>query len=510
MVINLELHSELDKNIQYFKDIFADCGDMVARKFPIGASLERHAYVMYFDGMADRRVIEASILPRLFAGSPKTPENFFHTPIDLLTTIKEGGLTTADLREESDMEAIAGAIMAGDTAIMVDGAAVAVLVATKGFPNRGVPETNTEVVVQGSNEAFSEVVRINTALLRRRIKDPGLKVKQMQVGRRTLTDIALCYLDDVVRKEVLAQAIKRIENIDIDGILDCGALEEFIEEDYQSPFPQTQITERPDKAASAILEGRIAIVVDGSPMVILIPVVIDSFFQSPDDYNQRWEIMSLARILRFVAAFFALALPGLYIAITTFHPNMLPMMLAFKMAAARESIPFPAVMEVLIMEFAFELLREAGIRLPRPVGSSIGIIGGLIVGDAAVSAGIVSPIVVIIVALTGIASFAIPSYSLVAAFRLSKFLIIALSAALGLFGFWIALLILLIHLASLKSFGLPYLFPFAAGDVNGFTDFKDSLLRLPIIFMKKRPIYANPAQKIRLNTDKLGNPRERE
>jgi len=465
---------------------------------------------MYFDGMIDRQIVEASVLPKLMASAQKMPESFFHAPLDLLATLKEGGMTTADLREESDMDAIAKAVMAGDTVLMTDGAANAVLVATKGFPNRGVPETNTEVVVQGSNEAFSEVMRINTALVRRRIKDVKLKVKQMQVGRRTVTDIALCYLDDVVRHEVLERAIKRIQNIDIDGILSCGALEEFIEEDYQSPFPQTQITERPDKAASAILEGRIAILVDGAPMVILIPAVIDSFFQSADDYSQRWEIMSLARLLRFASAFFALALPGLYIAITTFHPNMLPMMLAFKMAAARESIPFPAVLEVLIMEFAFELLREAGIRLPRPVGSSIGIIGGLIVGEAAVSAGIVSPIVVIIVALTGIASFAVPSYSLVAAFRLAKFLIIALSAALGLLGFWIALLLLLIHLASLKSFGLPYLFPFAAGDVNGFTDFKDSLFRLPIIFMKKRPIYANPSQRIRLNTDKLGNPRKKE
>ncbi|MDR2182602.1 MAG: spore germination protein [Clostridiales bacterium] len=506
----MQLYSELEKNIQYFEELFVECGDWVKRKIPVVSNLSRYVYVMYIDGMVDRSVLELSILPRLMASALKPPEDFFHAPIDLLTTLKEGGMMTADLREETDPDKIISAVMSGDTAILVDGTATAILVATRGFPNRGVPETNTEVVVQGSNEAFSEVMRFSTALLRRRVKDPRMKVKQMQVGRRTMTDIALCYLDDVVRKEVLERALARIENIDIDGILTCGALEEFIEEDYQSPFPQTQITERPDKAASAILEGRIVIIVDGSPVVILIPAVIDSFFQSADDYNQRWEIMSLARVLRFASAFFALALPGLYIAVTTFHPNMLPMMLTFKMAAARESIPFPAVMEVLIMEFAFELLREAGIRLPRPVGSSIGIIGGLIVGEAAVSAGIVSPIVVIIVALTGIASFAIPSYSLVAAFRLSKFLIIALSAALGLLGFWIALILLLIHLASLKSFGLPYLFPFAAGDINGFTDFKDSVFRLPIIFMKKRPIYANPEQKIRLNTEKLGNPRKKE
>ena len=506
----MNLYSELDKNIEYFEGIFADCGDLVKRKFPVGSSLTRHAYIIYFDNMADRQILEDSVLPRLMASSQKAPENFFAAPVNLFETIKEGGITTADLKEEDDVDKITKAVLAGDTAILVDGATSAIVVATRGFPNRGVPETNTEVVVQGSNEAFSEVFRFNTALLRRRIQDPNFKIKQMQVGRRTATDIAICYLDDVVRKEILDKAVARIENIDIDGILSSGTLEEFIEEDSQSPFPQCQVTERPDKAASAVLEGRIAIVVDNSPFVILIPAVIDSFFQSAEDYSQRWEIMSFSRLLRFGAAFFALALPGLYIAITTFHPNMLPMILTFKMAAARETIPFPAVLEVLIMELAFELLREAGIRLPRPVGSSIGIVGGLIVGEAAVSAGIVSPIVVIIVALTGIASFAIPSYSLVAAFRLAKFLIIALAAAMGLFGFWVALLILLTHLASLKSFGLPYLFPFAAGDINGFSDFKDSLFRLPVIFMKKRPIYANPDESIRLNTDKLGNPRKKE
>ena len=506
----MNVYRDLDKNIAHFDAIFADCGDMVGRKVPIGSSMDRWAYVAYFDGMTDRQILDLNILPRLMASAVKAPENLFYKPMELMESLKEGGMTTADLKEERDLEKIVQEVLGGNTVVFVSGAESAVVVATKGFPNRGVPTTNTEVVVQGSNEAFSEVFRINTALLRRRVKDPKFKVKQIQLGRRTLTDVALCYLDDVVRKEVLDSVMERLENIDIDGILDCGALEEFIEEDYLSPFPQCQVTERPDKAASGILEGRIAILVDNSPTALLVPAVIDSFFQASEDYYQSWDIMSFVRVLRFVSAFFALALPGLYIAITTFHPEMLPTLLAFKMAAARESIPFPAVLEVLIMEFAFELLREAGIRLPRPVGSSIGIIGGLIVGDAAVSAGIVSPIVVIIVALTGIASFAVPSYSLVSAFRLAKFLIIALSAALGLLGFWIALMILIIHLASLKSFGLPYLFPFASGDVNGFTDFKDSLFRLPIIFMKKRPIYANPAQKRRMGEGDTGNLRSKE
>ncbi|MCL2575414.1 MAG: spore germination protein [Defluviitaleaceae bacterium] len=501
----MKIYNKLDDNINYFDTIFDNCNDIVRRKVPIGASLQRFAYIVYIDGLVDRQLIEDRILTQTMASAQRLPEQFFNEPLSLLETLKEGGLTTADLKEEKDLEAAAKAILTGDVAVFVDGADTAIIVSAKGFPNRGVNEASIEVVVQGSNEAFSDVMRINTALLRKRVRDTKLKVKQSIVGRRTQTNIALCYLDDVVRPAVLEEVEKRLANIDIDGILDAGALEELIEEDFSSPFPQCQITERPDKAASGILEGRIAILVDNSPTAILVPCTMNSLFQASEDYSQGWEIMSFVRILRFAAAFFALALPGLYIAITTFHPNMLPTVLAFKMAAARENIPLPAVMEVVMMEFAFELLREAGLRLPRPIGSSIGIIGGIIVGEAAVQAGIVSPIVVIVVALTGIASFAIPNYSLVSGFRLSKFLIIGLSAVLGILGFWMALIIILIHLASLKSFGLPYLFPFAAGEINGFSDFKDTIFRAPIIFMKKRPIYANPEQCDRQVVNHLGN-----
>ncbi|MCL2752517.1 MAG: spore germination protein [Defluviitaleaceae bacterium] len=501
----MKIYHNLDEIIAYFDNAFKNSGDIVSRKFHIGSSLSRFGFIIYIDGMIDRQVVEDRVLTQMLASAQRLPEHFFNEPISLFDTLKEGGMTTADLKEEEDLEKALNAILTGDAAIFVDGACKAIIVSAKGFPNRGVNEASIEVVVQGSNEAFSDVMRINTALLRKRVRDVNLKIEQSIVGRRTQTNVALCYLDDVVRPVVLDEVKKRLENIDIDGILDAGVLEELIEEDISSPFPQCQITERPDKAASGILEGRIAILVDNSPTAILVPCTMNSLFQASDDYSQGWEIMSFVRILRFGAAFFALALPGLYIAITTFHPNMLPTVLAFKMAAARENIPLPAVMEVIMMEFAFELLREAGLRLPRPIGSSIGIIGGIIVGEAAVQAGLVSPIVVIIVALTGIASFAIPNYALVSGFRITKFLIIGLSAVLGLLGFWIALLILLIHLASLKSFGLPYMFPFAAGEINGFSDFKDTLFRAPIVFMKKRPIYANPENCDRQHTGKLGN-----
>jgi spore germination protein len=386
-------------------------------------------------------------------------------------------------------------VLSGDTALYVDGYPMALLIATRGYPNRGVQSAETEVAVQGSKEAFNEVIRFNTTLIRRRIRDTRLKVKPLVAGRRSRTDIALVYMEDIARPEVVEGIERRILDIDIDAILDSGYIEQLVEEKPFSVFPQLQVTERPDKAASAVLEGRVVVVVDNSPFALIVPATLNTFFQASEDYYQRWEIMSFVRLIRYAAGLAAIALPGLFLAITTFHPSMLPMLLIFKMAGAQQSIPFPAAIEVLLMELTFELLREAGIRLPGPVGGTIGIVGGLIMGQAAVEAGLVSPIVVIVAAATGIASFAVPHVSFVTGLRLAKYFVIALSGVLGLYGFCLAMLTVLIHLASLRSFGVPYLSPFAAGSGD---DMKDSLIRAPLKFLKTRPIFARRSQTRRL------------
>jgi spore germination protein len=320
----------------------------------------------------------------------------------------------------------------------------------------------------------------------------------MQVGRRSQTDIALIYIEGVARPAVIEAVAQRISEIDIDAVLDSGSLEQHIESNWLSPFPQAQLTERPDKAASAILEGRVAVIVDNSPFALVVPVTLNCFFQSSEDYYNRWQIMSLARLIRFGAAFMAVLLPGLYIAVATYHPSMIPMLMATKLAAASQNVPFPAIIEILLMDAAFELLREAGVRLPGAVGGTIGIVGGLIIGQAAVEAGVVSPIVVIIVALTGVAAFAIPHVSLVYGFRLVKYAILLLSAVLGFLGFWAGLLLVLIHLASLRSFGIPYLMPFAAGELSGYAEARDSIFRFPLFTLKKRPFFAQKNQSTRM------------
>ena len=493
----MELFTDMDINIKLFEEKFEGCEDLVKREVLVGEP-PRRIYIAYIDMLTDRRLIDERIL------------NGVEITVKPVSGEVSAVVPTVDVTQAKELDEVGDAVLTGDTVLFVDGMQQAVVVATKTWPNRGVQTAENEVVVQGSKEAFTEGFRFNTALIRRRIKDNRLKVKQMKVGRRSRTNVALMYLDDVVRKPVLSEIEKRIGNIDIDAITDCGQLEQLIEDDWISPFPQMQMTERPDKAASAIFEGRIAVIVDNSPHAIIIPSTFNTFFHSTEDTNERWQIMSLLRGLRFIAGLISVCLPGLYIAMAVFHPSMLPMLLAFKMAASRQAVPFPAVVEILIMDAAFELIREAGIRLPGSIGGTVGIVGGLIVGQAAVEAGIVSPVVVVIIALTGISGFTIPNYSFTAGFRLSKYLIILGSAFFGLFGFWAAALLILIHLSSLKSFGVPYMMPFAAGGLNGGSDLKDSVFRLPLFLMKKRPFFANPVQTDRMKLKKTGNKKGRE
>lgn len=498
--ITLTYGKDLDRNIRKYERLFKGCDDIVKRKFPIGKERKIWAYISYIDVMVDRRIIEESILEPLIVFDRGVPPNMEDIKISIFDFLKDGGMATADLKETNKMDDVVMGAMSGDTIIMIDGSDKAIIIATRGFPNRGVTTTETESVVRGSKDAFTEVFRFNTILIRRRIRDTKLKVKQMQLGTRSRTDIAIMYMEDIVRKEVLDEVLRRIHSFEIDAVFETGTIEQLIEHEWFSPFPQAQFTERPDKASSALLEGRIVIVVDNTPFVLIVPATISTFFQASEDYYNRWLIMSFIRLLRYVAAFFAIAIPGFFIAITTYHPSMIPTQLAFSIAASREGVPFPVVLEVIAMEIAFELLREAGVRLPSAIGSTIGIVGGLIIGQAAVEANIISPIIVIVVSLTAISSFAIPNQSLVAGIRLSKFLIIFFAAILGLYGFIVAILILLIHLSSTKSFGIPYLSPYVAREVNKDEAAKDSLVRLPTFSLKKRAFYARPEESIRMHT----------
>lgn len=493
-----QISKNLEKNITIIENAFQNCGDIVKRHFFVGEKKDIAVYMIYTDNIVNGNAIEESILTNIMN----------RCRIDgkkegMLKRLTEEVIAIGEMNEVKTFQEIFDAVLLGDTILLMDGNDIALQASTKGFPSRGVSEAKTEVVVQGPKDAFTEIGATNIVLIRRRIRDTKLKVKRTKVGKRSKTDVAILYMEDIVRREILQEVEYKINQIDIDVVLDSGYIDQLLENRWLSPFPQLQMTERPDKAASVLLEGRVVIVIDNTPFVVIAPATLNVFFQAAEDYYDRWEIMSFIRLIRYCAGFLAVALPGLYIALTVFHPSMLPTNLALKIAETRQNIPFPAVGEILIMELAFELLREAGIRLPSPVSSTIGIVGGIIIGQAAVEAGIVSPSVVIVSALTGICTFVIPNIALVSGLRLTKYIVLIFSAFLGLYGFWLALILMLIHMASLKSFHIPFLYPFCSASVNNYNDLEDSIFRLPLWFMKKRPIFSNDKHRQREKGGKI-------
>lgn len=476
--IVLEISNDIDVNIENLNSIFENCDDMVFKEFRLSRENEiLRIYIIYTDGLTDGNMIENTIIHPLQwewrdSKLTKLPQQLFLSQIE-----------TTDVKEETNLDNTINSVLRGDTAVFIDGVDKVFIVSSKKLPQRGIDEASKEVVVRGPRDNFNESLRSSTALIRRRIKDAKLKVKQLKIGERTRTDCALMYMEDLARPELIKDVQDKLNEYEIDGILDSGMIEHLIEKKWYTPFPQIQSTVRPDKAASAIMEGRVVLVVDNSPEVLIVPATLNTFFQASDDYYNRWPVATFARILRYIAAIMAIGLPGFYIAITTFHTEVIPTELLLAIKEARSAVTLPVVLEVLLMELEFELLREAGIRLPGSMGNTIGVVGGLIVGQAAVDAGLVSTIVVIVVALTAIATFAIPSEEFVSVFRLLKFFVIAACAFFGLYGFLVAMLFVAVSLANLESFGIPYMMPAVSGANVKYDDKKDNILRLPLLCM---------------------------
>ena len=479
----MDISKELSVNQKAVEEAFRDCGDIVTRTFQVGGG-RGVVFMVYTDSMVNSQMMQEFIMTNVMERC------HFSEGKGLLDEMMEGVISIGELTKIKTMEQAYDAVLLGDTVLFMDGNDFALEANTKGFPSRGVGKAETEVVVQGPKDAFGEVMAVNIVLTRRRIRDTRLKLKRKKLGKRSRSDAALLYMEDLVLPEVLSAVEEGLEKMDVDFMPDSGYAEQLLEGSPYSPFPQLQMTERPDKTASALLEGRAVLLIDNTPYALLLPATLNTFFQAAEDYYDRWQMMSLIRCIRWAAAFLAVTLPGLYIAFAVFHPRLMPTALALKIAATRQEIPFSVVGEVLMMEFAFELLREAGIRLPSPVSSTVGIVGGIIIGSAAVEAGLVSPAVVIIAALTGISGFVIPNPSVVSAIRLSKYLVIFLASVFGLFGVWTAWLLLLAHLAGLTSFGIPYLYPFCSSSFNEDIDWEDSLFRIPLGKMKRRPVFA--------------------
>ncbi|OCT11566.1 hypothetical protein A8709_05595 [Paenibacillus pectinilyticus] len=461
----------LEENHAFIKDLFQECSDVVVREFEIEPHIP--SLLLFVDGLTNTQLLNDTMKSLMLLGGGETS-------IDRIANVI---LPVSQTQISDNYGDLLASVLGGDAALLVEGNAKAILLGIRGTEKRSVGEPETETVVRGPREGFVESIRTNTSMIRRKLKTPHLKMKSMSVGKESNTNLVICYMDDLAMPSLVEEVVKRIEQIKIDAILESGMIEELIQDDAYSPFPQMQYTERPDVVASALLQGRVAILTDGTPFCLIAPFVFIQIMQTSEDYYERFQISSLLRILRYIFMFLSLTTPALYVAITTYHQELLPTTLMLSVAASREAIPFPSVVEAFIMEITFEALREAGIRLPKAVGSAVSILGALVVGQAAVQAGIVSAPMVIVVSITGIASFTIPRFNGAIAIRMLRFPILIAASIFGFYGIFFSLMILFGHMANLRSFGVPYLSPI--GPLSA-SDMKDTLIRAPLWQMGKR------------------------
>ncbi|WP_373231191.1 spore germination protein [Cohnella sp.] len=473
----------IQDNIDYIKKIMHSPNDLLTRIFTIGGS-EHLCAIVCIDGLVDKDLLNGKVIQQIQLGMSIARKEVPASGEDIITELENEVLATYDIKKAFTMDDVMFAILSGDTALFIDGTDQTILLGSKKWESRSVDEPVTESLVRGPREGFTENIRTNTVLIRRHIRDPNLHFDSYKVGRRSKKDLIVCYIDGIVQPELVEEVKRRIDTIDMDDAPESGYIEQWIEDSFLSPFPQILHTERPDKVSSAILQGKIAILLDGTPFVLTMPTTFVSLLQSPEDYYERWLIGTLVRLLRYLAVFAAVFLPAMYVALVSFHQGMIPSKLAFSIAASREGVPFPAVLEALLMETTLEMLREAGIRLPKPIGQTVGIVGGLVIGEAAVQAGVVSPIMVIVVAVTAIASFTVPSYSAGIAFRILRFITIIAASIFGLYGIMLVYIMINIHIVRLKSFGIPYTTPFAPTFLH---DWRDLLVRAPLHMLGKRP-----------------------
>jgi spore germination protein KA len=487
-------HSQ-EENIKKIKETTGNSTDVVIRYLKIGKDEKVDAAIVYIAGIVDSQSINEFILETLMHSG--------ETTIDML---EEKVVSIGKVNRIHEWKNLFLSLMAGETILLVNEQNECLTIETKGGEKRQIQEPSTQMSIRGPRDSFTETLGINIALVRRIIKNPNLWIESMKIGRQTKTDVAFMYIEGIANDKVVKEVRKRLKKIDIDSILESGYVEQLIEDETMTTFPTIYHTERPDMVAGNLLEGRIAIFVDGTPFVLLAPALFIQFFQAADDYYARFDIATAIRFLRVLTFFISLVAPAVYIAATTFHQEMIPTQLLVAIAAQREAVPFPAFVEALIMEIAFEILREAGIRMPKAIGSAISIVGALVIGQAAVQAGIVSPAMVIIVAITAIASFSTPSFAIAVSARLIRFLFMILAATFGFYGLILGIIMMIVHLCDLRSFGVPYmtpLAPFIPENVG------DTVVRLPWWALRKRPKLIGSGNITRESAERPTPPREK-
>jgi len=483
---------QLNKNLHMLAALFQEAQDFSIREFDCFGKFP--ACVMYLSSLVDKEIIATHVVkPLMYEPSHlKGQQESFQQAQRLIRQV----LFDADGKTEDRVARALDQLLRGSAVILIDGINEAIIVNVQKVEKRGIEQPKSEQVIRGPREGFIENLQTNIALLRVRIPSVDLKIKYIELGAITKSQVAIVFMEGICEPRLIQDIEERLQAIRIDRILDAGYIEQFIQDNPRSPFPQIRSTERPDVAVGNLLEGRVAILVNGSPYALICPTTFAMFYQTAEDYTERTLIMSLTRMVRVIALLFSLITPSLYIAILSFHPELIPTKFAIAVASGRAGVPFPTFLEVFMMEAAVEILREATVRMPQQIGGALSIVGVLVIGQAAVMAGFVSPITVVVIALTTISSFATPAYNAAMAFRMLRFPIMLATGAFGFFGLIGALYLVNNHLISLKSFGVPFFSPFSP---MNFGELKDTIIRAPLKYLLDRPEELHPQNQRRLN-----------
>lgn len=461
--------------------------DVVIREFKI--LQQSDAFIVYVEGMVDDNIVNNYILRQLLG------KHNINTGIktDMTDYITNNLLATNQVTTESGYTEIIEQILNGLTALFIDKSDLCILIKSRGFEKRAVSQPVNETVVRGPHEAFIEDLRTNITLVRRIIRNKNLITETIHVGNVNNITCTILYIKGITNPKIVKEVKRRINSIDIDYISSDGALDQLIEDHPLAIFPQILGTERPDRTASFLMEGRVAIIIDGAPNASIIPATFFDMMHTSEDYSLRWQYGTFMRIIRILSATLATFLPGFYLALILYHHEMIPTELLASLVKARENIPFPIAIEILLMEISWELIREAGIRMPGVLGQTLGIIGAVILGEAVIAAGLVSPILIIVVAITGLANLVIPNYPLGFGIRILRFVFVLLGAMAGFYGIAVGIFIFGGLACSMKSFGVPYLSPVAPRAKAS----PDIVLRIPTWLQKERPDIINPKHRRR-------------
>lgn len=474
---------ELNEKMQLLNPYINQSTDIITRFFDTDGEKPIQVQAVFVNGVIDDNIFNLHILSPLM--SSFHAESKDSQAGNLADRVYREMITVGKVTRLQTLDLLVHNIYDGRLVLLFDTSSEFLAIDIQGGPLRALEEPNSEKTLRGSREGFIENVDVNVSLIRRRLHDHRLVVKKTTIGQRTRTPVAILYINDVADPNVVAEVFRRIDSIQTDGILATGYIEQFVEDDPYSLFPQVWNTERPDKMVAALLEGRIGIIANGTPLALVVPALFLHFLQASEDYYEKTFISSYLRILRFLAFFISITLPALYVSLLSFQPELLPIDILVELATARKQVPYPVLVEIVLQELIIQIIIESGIRLPGTVGQTIGIVGGIIMGQAAISANLATPAVIIVIAVTTTSTFAMASNSLALTSRIIRLPLIILASLFGIFGLSIGILVIIAHLTSLESFGVPYFSPFAP---TRYADWKDSVYRAFLWKMNQRPV----------------------